>query len=78
MTDELESPDPGAVCPGPPESPYSAGVAWPHTWLPLTMVPSRPIQEGAPELALIEVCPSCLQWRPKLYTRMAVSPQDGG
>jgi hypothetical protein len=65
--------DPAEVCPGPPEA-----VFWPpeqlHRWTPVAVLPGRPIEESAAEIAAIEVCLSCLGWRPRQYTRVSVSP----
>lgn len=77
---ELEQPDqldPAEVCPGPPEA-----VFWPpeqlHRWTPVAVLPGRPIQESAAEIAVTEVCLPCRQWRVIQYTRVDVSPQPNG
>lgn len=79
----IRDPLPEDICPGPPENPYppSSTWSWTHRWVPLAMldVPGVP-DPGlvANAVRVIEVCPTCHQWRGLAYTRLDPSPRDGG
>jgi hypothetical protein len=68
MTDQPDAPDPGDFCHGPADAPFKPGLAL-HRWAPVQVIRSSPISGSDPNLAVVEVCPSCRQWRAVTYTR---------
>lgn len=76
MADETSAdlPD-GEACPGPPEARFM-GV-WPHHWQPIAAidmpgVPDPNLPAGV--VRVLEVRPTCRQWRRIRYTRLDPSP----
>jgi hypothetical protein len=73
-------------CPGPPEAPFpvSDDWVWAHRWTPVAIMgqsgdrADRPPENAEGAARVLEVCPSCRQWRTMPYTRWAQSPADGG
>lgn len=72
------------ACPGPPEDPYPVADnwVWPHQWTPVALMVGQPgdfvadVPNGPARV--VEVCPTCRQWRQLAYTRLAPSPDDDG
>jgi hypothetical protein len=72
VTDHPES----DVCPGPPEQPYTSRD-WVHRWAAVA-VAGAVVASGNASIQVIEVCPSCLQWRPITYRRWDPTPETTG